>query len=107
MIYIDEIIKKVDENDHDKFLSLMNALLSITTDAKNTMKKTPIMKRTKNKNLPPTSTSSNLKKSDSPVNKNSESLTAKKVEKNSQFRIKSKTNIHREYFHSPPISTFT
>jgi len=107
MIYIDEIMKKVDENDQDKFLSLMNALLSITNDPKNIMKKTLIIKRTKNKNLPPTSTSSNLKKSDSTVNKNSESLTTKKVEKNSQFRIKSKTNIHREYFHSPPISTFT
>jgi len=85
----------------------MNALLSIINDNKNTMKKTPIMKRNKNKNLPPTSTSSNLKKSESTVNKNSDSLTTKKGEKNTQFRIKSKTNIHREYFHSPPISTST
>lgn len=107
MTYIDEIMKKVDEQDQDKFFSLMNALLSITIDPKNTIRKTPILKRAKNKNLPPTSTSSNLKKSDSTVNKNSESLTSKKLEKNSQFRIKSRTNIHRESFHSPPISTFT
>jgi hypothetical protein len=79
MAYIDEIMKKVDEQDQDKFYSLMNALLSITTDTKSSIRKTPILKKPKNKNLPPTSASSNLKKSDSIVQKNSESLTSKKI----------------------------
>lgn len=107
MTYIDEIMTKVDEQDKDRFYSLMSALLSITSDSKTSIKRTPILKKIKNKNLPPTCTSSNLKKSESVLNKNSESLTSKKVEKNTNFRIKSKTHINREYFHSPPVSTFT
>ena len=39
---MDEIVQKVDEVDQDKFYSLMNALLSITIDAKTAVKKTPI-----------------------------------------------------------------
>jgi hypothetical protein len=57
----------------------MNALLSISVDSKSIVKRTPIIKKIKNKNLPPTSTSSNLKKSDSIINKNSDSLTSKKI----------------------------
>lgn len=106
MIYIDEIMKKVDEQDQDKFYSLMNALLSIATDSKNSIRKTPVLKKPKNKNLPPTSTSSNLKKSESLIPKNGESMTSKKVQKSTQFRIKSKTHINRDSFHSPPISAF-
>jgi hypothetical protein len=79
MAYIDDIMKKVDEQDQDKFYSLMNALLSIATDSKNPIRKTPLLKKQKNKNLPPTSTSSNLKKSDSLIPKNGESMTSKKV----------------------------
>lgn len=107
MTYIDEIMSKVEEEDKDRFYSLMSALLTITGDTKSSIRRTPVVKKVKNKNLPPTSTSSNLKKSDSLLNKNVDSLTTKKSEKNTHFRIKSKTNINRESFHSPPVSTFT
>jgi len=43
----------------------MNALLSISNDFKNATKRTPIIKKHKNKHLPPTQQSANLKKSDS------------------------------------------
>jgi hypothetical protein len=99
---MDEIVQKVDEADQDKFYSLMNALLSITIDAKAAVKKTPIAKRIKNKNLPPTSTSSNLKKCDSIFNKNIDCYSNKKNERTPNFRIKSKTNIPHSTFHSPP-----
>lgn len=79
MTYIDEIMKKVDEQDQDKFYSLMNALLSIATDSKNSIRKTPLLKKYKNKKFPPTSTSSNLKKSESLIPKYGESMTSKKV----------------------------
>ncbi len=99
---MDEIVQKVDEADQDKFYSLMNALLSITIDAKAAVKKTPVAKRIKNKNLPPTSTSSNLKKCDSIFNKNIDCYSNKKNERTPNFRIKSKTNIPHSTFHSPP-----
>lgn len=86
----------------------MNALLSISMDNKSG-KKTPLLTKTKNKNLPPTSTSSHIKKSDSMFHKNCDSLQSKKYEKTPQFRIKSKTQLQqqRDYFHSPPVNTFT
>lgn len=108
MACIDELMGKVEQQDQEKLYSLMSVLLSVTTEPKNSFKKTPLRK-TVNKNLPPTCTSSNLKKSDSLLNRNNcESLSSKKNEKGSNFRIKSKTHIQREPFHSPPpISNFT
>ena len=82
---IDELIKKVEKADKDKLYTLMNALLSISTDFKNVTKRTPIIKKTKIKHYPPTQMSTNLKKSDS--------SSYKKTEKNQNFRIKSKSII--------------
>lgn len=95
MACIDELMGKVEQQDQEKLYSLMSVLLSVTSETKNSFKKTPLRK-TVNKNLPPTSTSSNLKKSDSLLNRNNcESLSSKKNEKGSNFRIKSKTHIQR------------
>ena len=96
---IDQMIKKVDDQDQDKFLSLMSALLSISTDDKalTTMKRTPIIKRSLNRHYPPSQNSTNLKKCDSLA-------TKKNVP---TFRIKSKTQLHRPSFAETPSSKIT
>ncbi len=65
----------------------MNALLAISVDVKGISKKTPIVRKTKNKYLPPTNNSTNIKKSDS--------IITKRMEKVPNFRIKSKSNFHQ------------
>lgn len=84
---IDDMLKHVDEEDQDQFLSLMSALLSISAEDKPSLvKRTPILKKSINRQFPPSHNSTNLKKCDS--------LATKKGEKTG-FRIKSKTQLHR------------
>ena len=90
MASIDEMMKKVEEEDQDKFLSLMSALLSISADIKpavsSTVKRTPMIKRSQHiKHYPPAHTSTHLKKCDS--------ITTKKNDKMPHFRIRSKEQI--------------
>ena len=83
MASIDDMMKKVDEEDQDKFLSLMSALLSISADIKTTtVRRTPMLKRSQQKHYPPSHNSTHLKKCDS--------ITTKKNDKMPHFRIRSK-----------------
>ena len=96
MTSIDLMMKKVDEEDQDKFLSLMSALLSISADIKpvNTIKRTPMIKRSQQKqHLPPAHNSTHLKKCDS--------ITTKKNDKMPHFRIKSKEHIAKPLHETP------
>ena len=79
---IDQMMKRVTPPDHDKFLSLMSALLSISSDTKNLVKRTPIIKRSNQKHYPPSHNSTNFRKCDS--------ITLKKKDKMPHFRIKSR-----------------
>lgn len=67
----------------------MNALLSISSDFKSMSKRTPVIKKNKNKHFPPTQQSTNLKKSDS--------SSYKKTQKSTNFRIKSKSIIGHHF----------
>ena len=92
--YIDEMMDRVEEQDQDKFLSLMSALLSISTSVKPvTVRRTPMIKRSQQKHLPPSHNSTHLKKSDS--------ITVKKSDKLPNFRIKSKEHIARPVYETP------
>ena len=82
------MMKKVQEEDQDNFLSLMNVLLSVSYELKSNIKRTPNIKRTQVRHLPPNST--NIKKSDSVV--------TKKIEKPMNFRIKSRSNFQTSLY---------
>lgn len=102
MTYIDELLKKVNEEDQDKLYTLMNALLSISVDLKGTAKKSLLPKKIRNKNYPPaynTHNSTNLKKCDSFVNK--------RADKTPKFRIKCKSNMQHTSIHLTPQSNAT
>ena len=92
---IDSMVKTVDEQDQDRFYSLMNALLTISKESKPApVKRTPPIRKKRLTHLPPASISSNLKKCDS--------LATKKHERSTSFRIKTRSNAKGMYIHDTP-----